>query len=253
MEKSDNYEEELSVISDETLKEILINRYIYDGRLVNCARKELGKRKVSLTADELRQAEENKKKRIREVQENADIKIRENWYTYEDCKLKEINIVFKDLPYFNRIKRSLLIICVYILVIAAVVILKEPAILRLHFNSNFKVIVILFIILILARNLIVSLYRNHNYLLKIHADHKGISLKYLINDTISDFYSSWYEIEIKKKHLQVSKNNDLILLLKFQNKTLLRILEDVNHALDREHLHELIINLKTLKDASQSL
>ena len=61
------------------LKDIVINRNLYGGKMITAARKELEKRGISLTDSEKQQQEANKQARIDEAKKNTKNKSNNNW------------------------------------------------------------------------------------------------------------------------------------------------------------------------------
>lgn len=64
-------EEVVNTMSEFQLKDIVINRNTYGGKMITAARKELERRGISLTESEKQQLEQNKQKRIEEARKNS--------------------------------------------------------------------------------------------------------------------------------------------------------------------------------------
>lgn len=64
-------EDEVKLLTASELKDIVINRNLYGGKMITAARKELERRGISLTESEKQQQEAIKQKRIEQAQKST--------------------------------------------------------------------------------------------------------------------------------------------------------------------------------------
>jgi hypothetical protein len=77
--KEQNLDDEIKQKTDSELKDIVINRNLYSGKMISAARKELENRRISLTESERQLMEANKRARIEDAKKNAYKKSDNNW------------------------------------------------------------------------------------------------------------------------------------------------------------------------------
>jgi hypothetical protein len=247
MDNRSKYEEEVAFLTVDELKDILLNRHLHNGWEITFARIEQEKRGIDLTTEEKKQIDSNKKWRIEEARKNTySLKNANNWYSYEDSKIKEINIDLKPKNFNSRIRNELsfnLIVFSLILLISLIRSNSDTAFLTLIFLGA------LFAIMI-AVDLIVSIYRNKNYLIKLQANNHSISLKYYVWNEIVDLYSSWNDIEIEKSKSISRKYPKLILIFKNREGKQIKLYSEINISFTRKSLEELFGNLISMKGAN---
>lgn len=69
--ESEDKDDAVKSTSESELKEIVINRHLYVGKVIIAAMKELERRGISLTESERQQQEANKQKRIEAAKRNS--------------------------------------------------------------------------------------------------------------------------------------------------------------------------------------
>jgi hypothetical protein len=248
MDDKEKIEKNVESLSVDELKDILINRHLHNGWEITFARKELEKRGIELSIEEQDKIVSNKKRTIEEAISKTNPQIN-NWYTYDNYDLKEINVELEPKDYYSRIRKevllNILVTVVYSSLLGYLKIKEDHTI-----NSKLYLLLLgigfLFLIFI---SLIRSIFLNKFKLIKLQANTNGITLKYYIWNNIVDYYSSWNEIRIKRTYSRSSKGPYQTLILKNNDGILLKIYSDREKELKRDNLEKLINNLMEMKIA----
>jgi hypothetical protein len=244
MENKEKYEEEVKCMSVDELKEILINRNLYNGWLITSARKELEFRNISLSKDENDRIQIIKKAMIDEAKEsmNCKLDIENPWFKYIDYKISTIQMDFIFKSYISRVFKIAFYSFIFCLIVfGAIISIAQHKLGYQEITNSFILAIGLTFIVSLS-----SLVQERFYILSLKANNKSIEIQYLHFNNKLDFQSDINCLEIIKKKT-FERFPKPILIVKKEGRLIVKFYSLVNDGLTEEKMDLLIENLKKLK------